>query len=358
MKLLAKRCGAFATLAGILGLFFSATRLAADETPKSPSSAKLGKDLVPQAVRQEIVHYRAARTKPKQQAAALKQLASLGDAGLAAAKDLLDKEVQQAETVIRASKKPTKLDESVTKLRKTLADLRHDPDLSKEKLHDIGVPAFEELSILYFQRAKALAAQAAKNARVVESLRQLVAVLQQCRAQWSPDAPLPVNEYLPKAESRLNELSSPEEEQAREILARNQARAAQFPADLRSGMDGLNLARMIVGLRPLLYDIKLCEAAQGHSKDMESRDFFSHESPVDGKKTPWDRARLAGTTASGENIYKGSSISTEALKAWFVSPGHHKNMFSESSTRQGLGHAGKLWTQMVGSGKLDGKTKQ
>jgi uncharacterized protein YkwD len=122
-------------------------------------------------------------------------------------------------------------------------------------------------------------------------------------------------------------------------------------------MDALNVARMICGLRPLLYDARLCQAAQGHSKDMESHDFFSHESPIEGKKTPWDRAKLAGTTASGENIYKGSSISTDALKAWFLSPGHHKNMFSESAHRQGLGHAGNLWTQMFGNGELDGKTK-
>jgi uncharacterized protein YkwD len=112
----------------------------------------------------------------------------------------------------------------------------------------------------------------------------------------------------------------------------------------------LNVARTICGLRPLLYDAKLCEAAQGHSQDMATRDFFSHESPLSGKKTFSDRAKLAGTSASGENIYKGSSVSTEALKAWFVSPGHHKNMFSESARRQGLGHDGKLWTQMFGSG--------
>jgi hypothetical protein len=218
----AKRVGLFCPGICILGLFFLAVPLLADETPaKDSKAAAAGVQNVPQAVRQEIVHYRAARTKPKQRAAALNQMASLGDAGLAAAKDLLEKELQPAEAAIHATKKPTKLDEAVSKLRKTLADLRRDPGLSKDQLHNIGVPAFEELTAVYFQRTKAAASQSAKIAHVSESLRQLVEVLQLCREQWTPDAPLRVNTYLQRTQSLLNELSSPEEEQDREILARN-----------------------------------------------------------------------------------------------------------------------------------------
>ena len=82
---------------------------------------------------------------------------------------------------------------------------------------------------------------------------------------------------------------------------------------------------------------------------MQSQNFFSHESPVPDKNTPWDRAKLAGTTASGENIYMGSNVSIEAIKAWFLSPGHHKNMLSEGQRRQGLGREAKYWTQMFGT---------
>jgi uncharacterized protein YkwD len=371
----ARRLALIIPVASFTGLVLSATHLLAETTPNPADSAAVRSDstsdthsktaaappatkrALPQDVRQEITHYRAARTKPKQQAAALKTMAALGDAGLAAAKDLLEKEIQQAEAMMHAATKPTKLDESVTRLRKTLADLRHDPNLSKDQLHKIGEPAFDELKVVYFQRAAAMAGQSAKNARLAESLRQLVAVLELCRQQWLPDEPLPVNEYRSRAQSLLSKLASPEEEKAREILARNQAVAAQFPADLRSGMDALNTARIILGLDPLLYDGKLCKAAQSHCKDMAARDYFSHESPVESLKTPWDRAKAAGTTASGENIYKGSSVSTDALKAWFFSPGHHKNMFSESASRQGLGHEANLWTLMIGSGELDAKTK-
>lgn len=364
--MLAKRLRPINLLVCLLGPLGLAVSLAADVIPKPDARQEAGeapaKDANSppprdrqQAVRQGIVRCRATRTKPKQRAAALAQLAALGDEGIAAAKDLLEKELQQAEAAIRSAKKPSKLDASVEQLRKTLADLRHKPDLSKDDLHDVGLPALEELNVIYQQRAKAMAALAAKNSHVVESLRQMLTVLQLLQEHWPLNAPLPVNALLQKAQALLGDLSSPEEEQAREILAQNQAVASQFSVELRNGMDALNAARIVCGLRPLLYDAKLCAAARGHSGDMQSHDFFAHESPVEGKKTPWDRARLAGTTASGENIYKGSSVSNDALKAWFLSPGHHKNMFSESARRQGLGHEGQFWTQMFGDG--EGKRK-
>ena len=105
---------------------------------------------------------------------------------------------------------------------------------------------------------------------------------------------------------------------------------------------------MVSGLRPLVYDLKLCKAAHDHSANMKLHNFFAHESPVPGQTTPWDRAKLAGTTASGENIYMGSSASVDAVKAWFLSPPHHKNMLGEDNRRQGLGRVGNLWTQMFG----------
>ena len=75
---------------------------------------------------------------------------------------------------------------SIEKLRKTLADLRHDPDLSKDQLHDVGLPALEELNLVYQQRAKAMAAQAAKSAHAVESLRQTIVVLQLLQEAMGP----------------------------------------------------------------------------------------------------------------------------------------------------------------------------
>ncbi len=365
--MLAKRLGRVGLVACILGLLNLVASLDADEIQnpaarpdENKNSAKVSvlppaADDVRQAVRQGIVRYRSTRTKPKERAAALKQLALLGQDGIAAAKDLLNKELQQVEMVNGLAKKPSKFDAAIKKLRKTLVDLRQDPDLSKDQLQKVGLPALDGLKVVYLQRAKAMAAQAAKNASFVESLRQMIVSLQLLQEQGFLDSPLPVNDFLQRARTQLKELSSDEDEQARAILAKNQAMASQFSSDVLRGMDALNSLRMTCGLPPLLYDAKLCEAARGHSKDMQTRDFFSHESPVEGKKTPQDRGRLAGTTVLGENIYMGSSASIDALKAWFLSPGHHKNMLSESAHRQGLGHEGRYWTQMFGVGDGEGK---
>ena len=81
---------------------------------------------------------------------------------------------------------------------------------------------------------------------------------------------------------------------------------------------------------------------------MQQFNFFAHESPVPGRTTFSDRAKQAGTTASGENIQMGAFKSADAVKDWFLSPGHHKNMLSENHLRQGLGQAGKYWTQEFG----------
>ncbi|BCX47691.1 serine protease [Haloferula helveola] len=120
------------------------------------------------------------------------------------------------------------------------------------------------------------------------------------------------------------------------------------PADEARGIEECNYWRLYVGLNALVLDPKLCDASRDHSKDMAEKGFFAHESPVPGKKTPWDRAKNFGTTASGENIYSGSNQPQAANRGWFYSPGHHKNMFNPGQQRIGLGHHGGRWTQMFG----------
>ncbi|MDC0270126.1 CAP domain-containing protein, partial [bacterium] len=110
----------------------------------------------------------------------------------------------------------------------------------------------------------------------------------------------------------------------------------------------VNEWRLLLGLNALDLDPKLCEASRGHSEDMNKHKFFAHESPIDGKETPWKRAAEAGTKATGENIYMGSQVPASANKGWFFSPGHHKNMFKNSHIRIGLGQYNRYWTQMFG----------
>ncbi|MBK72354.1 MAG: hypothetical protein CMO76_02815 [Verrucomicrobiales bacterium] len=120
------------------------------------------------------------------------------------------------------------------------------------------------------------------------------------------------------------------------------------PDDERRGIREVNEWRLLLGLNALIIDSKLCDASRGHSEDMERHKFFAHESPLAGKKTPWDRAANEGTKASGENIYMGSTLPAAANKGWFYSPGHHKNMFKGSHKQIGLGRYGRHWTQLFG----------
>ena len=120
------------------------------------------------------------------------------------------------------------------------------------------------------------------------------------------------------------------------------------PDDERRGIREVNEWRLLLGLNALIIDSKLCDASRSHSEDMERHKFFAHESPLAGKKTPWDRAANEGTKASGENIYMGSTLPAAANKGWFYSPGHHKNMFKGSHKQIGLGRYGRHWTQMFG----------
>jgi len=134
------------------------------------------------------------------------------------------------------------------------------------------------------------------------------------------------------------------------VLEKNRSIAEKnnIPDDEAAGIEECNRWRLYVGLSALVLDPKLCEASRDHSTDMKELGFFAHESPVPGKKTPWDRAKNFGTTSSGENIYAGSSNPQGANKGWFYSPGHHKNMFGARHSRIGLGRTGGHWTQMFG----------
>lgn len=119
------------------------------------------------------------------------------------------------------------------------------------------------------------------------------------------------------------------------------------PEEARAILE-LNLARNLLGLPALLIDLNLCAAARSHSADMEKLHFFSHESPVEGKKTPSDRAKLFGTRADAENIFMGSTSGKSAHEGWFRSPGHHRNQMS-NQVRVGVGRNGKYFTQMFGN---------
>ena len=90
-----------------------------------------------------------------------------------------------------------------------------------------------------------------------------------------------------------------------------------------------NVEREKRGFQPLRHHPLLEAAAQGHSEDMRDQGFFSHASPVDGKRTVADRYRVVGLprTATGENIAISFGIQYQAGRGVF-SPAQNGGYFS------------------------------
>ena len=255
--------------------------------------------------------------------------------------------------MVKETQVATPLDAKLAELRKKLADLRADPELTKDKIEKTGLPTLEELKGVYPQWEKQAKKRQTKLANAIAQLRPLAEFLRLLEEESAKrNKPgvvgLPVGEYRDKVKELLAAINASEAEVDARVLAENARLSKGLSAEETAGVQAINALRMLCGLRPLLIDPKLCEAARGHCKDMIEKSFFAHESPVPNKKTPFDRAQLAGTTASAENIFKGSGSASEAVKGWFLSPGHHKNMLGESHKRQGLGREGVHWTSMFG----------
>jgi uncharacterized protein YkwD len=318
--------------------------LAAGDRPQDGRAVAQGQDL-----EKLSGVFRRYRADPKRRAEAVKQLTAAGPQAVATAKDLIDGELRRLATGVAGPSPSSPLDDKIAQLRKVLAELRAAAALSKEQIEQVGLPALNGLTLLYQQRQVQVLRQRAKFARVHQQLQQFAEFLRLLEAEWKGgESPLPVQEYRQQTEQLLGKIVDPEQARAERIMAEDAKLAGRLDPQAAEGMQGLNQLRIVCGLAPLSVDLKLCQAAAEHSADMQSQQFFSHESPLPGKRTFQDRAAKAGTTASGENIYMGSVSASSAGKAWFLSPSHHKNMLSEQHRRQGLGHSGQYWTHLFG----------
>lgn len=118
----------------------------------------------------------------------------------------------------------------------------------------------------------------------------------------------------------------------------------------------INNYRQSHGLPPLTMSVSLYNASEGHSCDMGSRGYFSHNTPEG--VTPWTRIRNAGylyNTYLGENIAAGYSTAQSVFNAWAASSGHNANMLSGNYRAIGIGRCyvggspyGYYWTTDFG----------
>ena len=232
-----------------------------------------------------------------------------------------------------------------------LAVYKLDENAMKPLLKSKSMPAVEELRKLMLPEPEQLIkAGGEKLAQLRHSATELAtfrdAALETDLSTIEVDAVSTLEAAEKKAAEDISALSK----DALRILAENAkiATKEEVPEPEVKGVEECNLWRLLVGLNACVLDPKLCEAARDHSKDMAEKGFFAHESPVSGKKTPWDRAKNFDTSASGENIFMGSNSPNSANSGWFFSPGHHKNMFNAGQRRIGLGQHNAHWTQMFG----------
>ncbi len=255
----------------------------------------------------------------------------------------------------------------VEKLRATLEGLRANP--TKDKAASQGVPALQKLeTILLVDPQKAL--EASEELQALRArLEEFAAYEKRCedllpeedrkrekgrsrrnnaRETDAPEAP-PVQ--APTFADRLARIEAvaavrPMLQGEEAVLEANGELADEIGRLEAAGILHLNVMRLLSGLKPLSIDPKLCAAARDHCRDMATKNFFSHTSPLPGKQSFTQRAKNFGATARAENIAYGKTSASDTNMGWFHSPGHHKNMLNPKWKCMGLGHFQTRWCQM------------
>lgn len=117
----------------------------------------------------------------------------------------------------------------------------------------------------------------------------------------------------------------------------------------------INKQRQQNGISALTFDSKLGDIARKHSQDMESNNFFEHTNLND--ETLTDRATNDGyicykdygsyyTNGIAENIFMSTDvpilfrdkrIASDVVNSWMNSPGHRKNILTQTYDREGIG---------------------
>ncbi|MEE2780635.1 MAG: CAP domain-containing protein [Planctomycetota bacterium] len=151
-----------------------------------------------------------------------------------------------------------------------------------------------------------------------------------------------------KTEVSLNESFLSREKKVIQGTARRKKISIRLNKDEREILKLTNQVRKKNGLGKLQLDTRLVATARDHCVDMQKHNFFAHESPVEGKATPFDRAALFGTTANAENLAAGNVTPAEVVQGWLDSPGHRVNLLQPDMKRTGVGRVGGYWTALYG----------
>ena len=229
--------------------------------------------------------------------------------------------------------------------RKKIQDLSRKQDLAKEEIVKTSDPALEALRELLILTPEGVLEQDKYLTRDRKKIELLYKCQTVARSVFKKE-PLDTWKVLAENEKRIAKEALYLENRGTKVLKYNLRLKDKVPEQEFIGIQDLNILRMLVGLTPVKADPKLCDAGRDHSKDMHTLKFFDHTSPVKGKETPYKRAKKFGTSARSENIFMGRTDPLSANKAWWHSPGHHRNMLGPSHEFVGLGQHLQYWTQM------------
>ncbi|MFC3893636.1 CAP domain-containing protein [Lentzea rhizosphaerae] len=111
----------------------------------------------------------------------------------------------------------------------------------------------------------------------------------------------------------------------------------------------VNDARSAKGCKALVIDDRITTAAQAHSTDMATQNYFSHTSK-DGRTFDVRMKEAGYPRPGGENIAKGYTTPEQVMQGWMNSTGHRENIENCTFTTMGLGldTRGNYWTQNFG----------
>ena len=205
----------------------------------------------------------------------------------------------------------------------------------------------------------------AAKGRIPTSVRQDLE-----RLRWVTGVMAELSEHNPEVEQRAgwaftlpdqaeldlhNFCKSTEERDAWELYQRievfNRALTADLPDAESRQIEVTNAYRRMFGHRPLAVNLAMQEAARGHCQEMSKLGFFGHFSPTPGRRTPFDRMKLAGYKFGASENCAINGSAQGAHDAWLHSAGHHRNLLAPSHKEFGSANDGRYWTQNFGRGE-------
>ncbi|MFA9458396.1 CAP domain-containing protein [Halalkalibacter sp. AB-rgal2] len=213
----------------------------------------------------------------------------------------------------------------------------------------------EEQRLAEEERKREEEERAAEEERLAEMARQEEENrLEEQERESAPD-PEPVEEreeevFVVTDEPKEHVANSPaSEKQDTEVEEQPEVKERASNQDFERQVVALtNEERKKHGLADLEIDNKLMDAARMKSNDMQTNDYFAHESPTYGSPSEMKQHYGIDFRASGENIAHGYSSPEAVVNGWMNSEGHRQNILREEYTHIGVGYdgAGHYWTQM------------